>query len=35
MNAAKTGDLRTLEYLIQKKQIDVNTRGPSTITWVS
>ena len=35
MNAAKTGDLTTLQYLIQKQGIDVNTHGPRDYPWVS
>ena len=35
MNAAAAGDLTTLQYLIQKNQIDVNTHGPKGYPWVS
>ena len=34
MNAARDGDIATLQYLIQHKGMDVNTRGPS-FPWVS
>jgi len=33
MKAAKDGDLTTLQYLINDKKIDVNTRGPN-YRWV-
>ena len=35
MNAAKNGDITTLQYLIQTNRIDVNTLGPRGPPWVS
>ena len=35
MNAAHDGDIATLQYLINDNRIDVNSRGPSDILWVS
>ena len=35
MIAARDGDVATLKMLIQDKKIDINTRGPDDITWVS
>lgn len=35
MKAAESGDIPTLQDLIQNKRIDVNTRGPSDFPWVS
>ena len=35
MKAARDGDVTTLKYLIEEKQIDVNTCGPYGHPWVS
>ena len=35
MRAAKDGDITTLTHLIKKREIDVNTRGPDDLIWVS
>lgn len=35
MKAAESGDIPTLQDLIQNKRIDVNTRGPRGPPWVS
>ena len=35
MKAAKDGNINALKYLIEEKQIDVNTQGPRYHPWVS
>ena len=35
MNAARYGDIATLQYLINDNRIDVNSCGPSNYPWVS
>ena len=35
MKAAEAGNINTLKYLIEEKQIDVDTYGPDDIFWVS
>ena len=35
MKAAQNGNINTLKYLIEEKQIDVNTQGPNDYLWVS
>ena len=35
MRAAEDGSINTLKYLIEEKQIDVNTQGPRYVPWVS
>ena len=35
MKAAKAGNITTLKELIQEKKIDVDTRGPRNMQWVS
>ena len=35
MKAAQDGNINTLKYLIEEKQINVNTQGPNDLTWVS
>ena len=34
MKAAQDGNINTLKYLIEEKQIDVDTEG-SSLSWVS
>ena len=35
MKAAEAGNINALKYLIEEKQIDVNTQGPDGRPWVS
>ena len=35
MNAARDGDITTLQYLINDNRIDVNSCGPRYYPWVS
>ena len=35
MKAAQDGNINTLKYLIEEKQIDVDTQSPNDIIWVS
>ena len=34
MEAAKAGDVATLQHLIQDNKMDINTRGPRFNPWV-